>query len=80
MLDGRAKVIEQVVEQLLADYAGDRPRRVGVVGITAAGNTTWARELTGAFRATAARRCTCRPTTSTTRGPTRCCGESVVGG
>jgi uridine kinase len=48
---GRATVVEQVVERLLADHPGDRPRRVGVDGITAAGKTTWARELTGAIRA-----------------------------
>jgi len=47
----RAEVIEQVVEQLLADHVGDRPRRIGVDGITAAGKTTWARELTDAVRA-----------------------------
>ena len=51
MIAGRAEVIEQVVEQLLADHPGDQPLRIGVDGITAAGKTTWARELTGAIQA-----------------------------
>jgi uridine kinase len=50
MTAGRAEVIEQVVGQLLADHSGDHPRRIGVDGITAAGKTTWARELTGAVQ------------------------------
>ena len=50
MTAGRAQVIEQVVGQLLADQSGDHPRRIGVDGITAAGKTTWARELTAAVR------------------------------
>ena len=45
-----ATVIEQVVERLLADHPGDRPRRIAVDGITAAGKTTWAGELTGVLR------------------------------
>jgi uridine kinase len=48
MTAGRAQVIEQVVGQLLADQSGDHPRRIGVDGITAAGKSTWARELTAA--------------------------------
>jgi uridine kinase len=51
MLRGRAQVIEQVVDQLLAQHAGDRPRRIGVDGITAAGKSTWARELSDAVHA-----------------------------
>ena len=47
----RAEVIEQVAGQLVADHPGDRPRRIGVVGITAAGKTTWADVLPGALRA-----------------------------
>jgi uridine kinase len=47
----RVKVVEQVVERLLADHLGDRPQRVAVDGITAAGKSTWARELAGGVRA-----------------------------
>jgi uridine kinase len=47
----RATVIEQVVERLLADHQGDRPPRIAVDGITAAGKTTWAGEVTDALRA-----------------------------
>src|SRR3712207_3904533 len=48
---GRLKVVDQVVVRLLADHPGDRPQRIAVDGITAAGKTTWARELTDAVRA-----------------------------
>ena len=51
MLGGRAEVIEQVVEQLLTGHTGDRPRRIGVDGITAAGKSTWARELSDGVHA-----------------------------
>jgi uridine kinase len=51
MLRGRAQLIEQVVDQLLRRHPGDRPRRIGVDGITAAGKSTWARELSDAVHA-----------------------------
>lgn len=51
MVERRAEVIEQVTDWLVADHPEDRPRRVGVDGITAAGKTTCAKELTTALRA-----------------------------
>jgi uridine kinase len=47
----RATVVEELADQLLTGHLGDRPRRVGIDGITAAGKTTWADELTAALRA-----------------------------
>jgi hypothetical protein len=64
MIAGRAEVIEQLVEQLLANHPGDRPRRIAVDGITAAGKTTWARDLT----ATQTR-------TTSLPWPITCCGH-----
>lgn len=40
-----------MVDHLLAVHPGDRPLRVGVEGITAAGKTTWAVELAAALHA-----------------------------
>ena len=46
----RQRVMEQVVDHLLAVHPGDRPLRVGVDGITAAGKSTWAAELAAALQ------------------------------
>ena len=51
MRSSRDAVVEEITDQLLAGHLGDRPRRIGVDGITAAGKTTWADELTAAVRA-----------------------------
>ncbi len=40
------QVIDRVAAYLMAEHPGDRPLRVGVDGITAAGKTTWATEVT----------------------------------
>ena len=45
----RSLVVDRVADHLLAMHPGDRPLRVGVDGITAAGKTTWAAELVSAF-------------------------------
>jgi uridine kinase len=45
----RQQVLDRVVDHLLAAHPGDRPLRVGVDGITAAGKTTWAAELAAAL-------------------------------
>jgi uridine kinase len=44
----RRLVLDRVVDHLLAAHPGDRPLRVAVDGITAAGKTTWAGELAAA--------------------------------
>jgi uridine kinase len=51
MQGSRAIVVEQVADLLLAGRLGDRPRRIGVDGIAAAGKSTWADELTAALSA-----------------------------
>lgn len=40
MSPARRLVVDRVVERLLAAHPGDRPLRVGIDGITAAGKTT----------------------------------------
>lgn len=45
----RRLVTDRVVDHLLVAHPGDRPLRVGVDGITAAGKTTWADELATAL-------------------------------
>lgn len=47
----RRWVIERVVDHLIDEHPGDRPLRVGIDGITAAGKTTWAAELAAAVGA-----------------------------
>lgn len=47
----RRLVLDRVVDHLLAAHPGDRPLRVAVDGITAAGKTTWAGELAVAAEA-----------------------------
>ncbi len=45
MSQSRRLVVDRVVDHLLTAHPGDRPLRVGVDGIIAAGKTTWAAEL-----------------------------------
>ena len=40
MRSSRVAVVEEITDHLLAGHLGDRPRRIGVDGITAAGKTT----------------------------------------
>lgn len=47
----RRLVVDRIADQLAAEHPGDRPLRVGVDGITAAGKTTWAGELAAAVGA-----------------------------
>ena len=51
MSQSRRLVVDRVVDHLLTAHPGDRPLRVGVDGITAAGKTTWATELAAALAA-----------------------------